>query len=78
MTNAVRRWGHDFVQAQFVGQLINRRKLYPASLRSALADTYALRDTADYGTDHVTEAGARRALRRAEELVEAVVRTGSG
>lgn len=26
-------WGHDYVQAQFAGQLIRRRKLYPASLR---------------------------------------------
>ncbi len=25
------QWGHDFVQAQFIGQLINRRRLYPPS-----------------------------------------------
>jgi len=41
-------WGHDFVQAQFNGQLINRRKIYPSSLRDALRLTYALRETADY------------------------------
>ena len=28
-------WGHAFVQAAFVGQLINRRKLYATGLRQA-------------------------------------------
>ena len=41
-------WGHDFVQAQFIGQLINRRKLYPADLRGALEQNYRLRLVADY------------------------------
>jgi uncharacterized protein (UPF0332 family) len=30
------RWRHEFVQAQFNGALINRRKLYPPSLRTTL------------------------------------------
>ncbi len=38
-------WGHDFVQAEFNGQLINRRKLYQSNLRDALQQTYALRVT---------------------------------
>ena len=29
-------WGHKFVQAQLAGQLIHRRKLYPARLRDVL------------------------------------------
>jgi uncharacterized protein (UPF0332 family) len=33
---ATEQWGHDYVQAQFVGQLINRRKRYPADLRNTL------------------------------------------
>src|ERR1700752_2684484 len=41
-------WSHTFVPGQFVGQLINRRKLYPATLRDTLARTYQLRQTADY------------------------------
>lgn len=28
---AQRQWSHTFVPAQFVGQLINRRKVYPPS-----------------------------------------------
>ncbi len=43
-----RQWGHDFVQAEFVGKLINRRKVYSTDLRKTLAETLALRETADY------------------------------
>src|SRR4051812_3470914 len=47
-------WGHDFVQAQFIGQLINRRKLYPTALRSTLEQNYRLRQVADYRRDNVS------------------------
>ena len=66
------QWGHDFVQAQFNGQLIDRRKLYPASLRSVLNQNYTLRERADYSTDRVTEVQASRALDKAEALCRAV------
>jgi uncharacterized protein (UPF0332 family) len=69
-------WGHDFVQAQFNGELINRRKRYPTSLRATLTQNYALRETADYTTDHVTEVRAARAVGRTEAFVEAI--GGSG
>ena len=65
-------WGHDFVQAEFNGQLINRRKLYPSNLRDALQQTYTLRVKADYELDHVSEVRAARALRRTAEFVEAI------
>jgi uncharacterized protein (UPF0332 family) len=65
-------WGHDFVQAQFAGQLINRRKLYAASLRSVLSETMLLREIADYDTENIGEVRARRALRKAQDLVNAV------
>jgi hypothetical protein len=47
-------WGHGFVQSQFVGQLINRRKVYPASLRDVLARNLILRHTAVYTIEPVT------------------------
>ena len=65
-------WGHDFVQVQFVGQLINRRKVYATGLRNTLEQNYRLRTIADYGHDQVTEIRAARAVRRTEELVAAV------
>lgn len=65
-------WGHAFVQAQFIGQLINRRKRYPTNLRHTLEQNYRLRVTADYTRDQVTEIRAARAIRRAEEFVGAV------
>src|ERR671929_1826041 len=58
-------WGHDFVQAQFNGMLINRRHLYPTELRTILARNYALRVQADYAEDRVSRTEAERCLRRA-------------
>ena len=72
------QWGHDFVQAQFNGQLINRRKRYPTSLRNTLEQNYRLRETADYRRDHVRELRAARAVRRTEEFLDAIRRPGEG
>lgn len=66
------QWGHDFVQAQFNGELINRRRLYPASLRGVLNQNYTLRERADYTTDRVNEIRASRAVARSEEFLESV------
>lgn len=62
----------DFVQAQFIGQLINRRKLYPADLRQTLIQNYRLREIADYSRDFVSDMRAARALRRTDAFVEAI------
>lgn len=69
-------WTHSFVPGHFVGQLVNRRKLYPATLRDTLPRAYQLRQTADYTDDLVTEIQALRALRRAREFVHAVLEQG--
>lgn len=71
------RWKHDTVQAQFVGLLINRRRLYPAALRTVLADNLVLRLTADCRTDAVSAIEAARAARRTRVFVEAVRQEGS-
>ena len=63
------QWGHDFVQAEFNGRLINRRKLYPPTLRTTLSWNYALREKADYDPDQVTERRAARAVSRTEAFV---------
>ena len=65
-------WGHDFVQGQFVGQLINRRKRYSADLRRVLADNQIVRDQADYGAEHVSLTQVSRALGKARAFVTAV------
>ena len=70
-------WGHGFVQAQFVGQLVNRRKRYPATLRQVLADNQALRDKADYRTGMVTRTEAGRALGRSRAFVAAIRQGGA-
>lgn len=68
------QWGHDFVQAQFGGQLINRRKRYSSNLRRVLPENQALRDQADYEPRLVNQTQANRALARARSFVNAVQR----
>jgi uncharacterized protein (UPF0332 family) len=65
-------WGHAFVQAAFVGQLINRRKLYPARLRQVLMRNMSLRHAADYESDPVSQVRAEHSLQRSREFVNAV------
>lgn len=66
------QWSHYSVPAQFDGQLVNRRKLYPADLRGVLARNHDLRRRADYAVDAVGEAEAGRALRRTRLFVQTV------
>lgn len=70
------QWSHAFVPAQFDGQLVNRRKLYPTELRNVLARGYLLRQTADYRSDLVTLTEATRALRRARTFVATIQARG--
>ena len=67
------RYDHDVIQAQFVGQLINRRHRYPTELRSTLDRLFALRQVADYRTDVVSQTEANRAIRHAHAFVQAVL-----
>jgi hypothetical protein len=70
------QWGHDFVQAQFIGLLINRRKRYPAELRETLIRGLRLRLTADYTTERVSDVQASRGLARARTFVAAIQEDG--
>ena len=65
-------WSHEFVQSQFNGRLITRRKLYPAHLRRILRDTIEIREKADYTVSVVSERVARRVMQQAEEFVRTV------
>lgn len=66
------RWGHDYVQAAFAGHLVNRRKIYPPMLSDTLTSNRAMRETADYKPETVTQKQAERALRRSREFLQAV------
>jgi uncharacterized protein (UPF0332 family) len=69
------QWAHGFVQAQFIGQLLNRRKLYLASVRvrEALVRNLELRQAADYRQEQVSPIQASRARQRTHDFV-AVIR----
>jgi uncharacterized protein (UPF0332 family) len=64
--------GHDWVHARFVGQLIQRRKVYPTRLRRSLPDLLALRHTGDYRVTSVSQRDAQQAVRHAQAFVQAV------
>ena len=71
-----REWTHVFVQGQFPGLLINRRKLYPAEMRDARSQTRRLRQHADYDGLPVTRTEAARSLSRARDFVAGVASRG--
>src|SRR5947209_20611297 len=71
-------WGHGYVQAQFAGQLITRRKVFAAEFRDTLTVLLELRTKADHDQSHVTQREAGRALRRAESFVNAIATRGGG
>jgi uncharacterized protein (UPF0332 family) len=66
------KWPHTFVQSEFVGKLINRRRRYPPRLRSTLSDLLQMRHRADYGGSSIQRAEANLAVRRCQEFVETV------
>ncbi len=65
-------WGHDFVQGQFVGLLINRRKRYGSELRRVLSDNRIVRDQADYQSKLVSRTQASCSLGRTRAFVAAI------
>lgn len=71
------QWGHDYVPAEFSGNLVNRRHLYPPNLRGVLERNYILRQTAGYEDDHVSRTRAGRALERTRVVVGSVREKGA-
>ena len=66
-------WSHAFVEAQFVGQLVNRRHIYETPLRPIIGQNRDLREAADYAFESVAYIRTLRALQRAERFVKAIV-----
>ncbi|MCS3918389.1 HEPN domain-containing protein [Fervidibacter sacchari] len=65
---------HFWVQSTFARECIHRRKLVPAHLAVVLSDLSELRVRADYLPEPVSQTVARRALKQAQEFLEAVQR----
>ena len=68
-------WSHPGLQAAFTTELINRRKLYPATFRDYLSSGLSVRHAADYGRSGVSRKIAQRLVRRATLFVGTVERT---
>jgi uncharacterized protein (UPF0332 family) len=70
------KWPHTFVQSEFSGRLINRRRRYPSEFGNTLARLQLLRHRADYRGATISRPDARNALRQSGEFVEAIRRGG--
>jgi len=68
-------WSHEFVQSQFNGLLITRRKLYPSVRRRVPRDTIEVREKADYTPSSVSARVATRVLQQAQDFVRAIQET---
>ena len=71
-------WSHTALAATFVGELINRRKVYPAALRDTLSRTSSLREAADYKHELLSETQATRSIRRSRTFVETIIQSEGG
>lgn len=62
-------WEHKFVMSQFSAKLVRRRKIIPSEHRGVLERLLESRVTADYRSQSVSTADARRIVREAGALV---------
>jgi len=60
------------VQADFSGELIKRRKIYPAKLKSYLYDMQLVRNKADYSDENISRQRADKWLSRIKEMIELI------
>ncbi len=63
---------HISVQALFNGELVNRRKIFPARVRSFLVELQYNRNKADYETTHISKTVAARQFAKAKEFVKMI------
>jgi hypothetical protein len=58
-------WGHDLARARPIGELIHRRKRYPATLRRTSTDLLGIWQKADYRVASMRQREASQAARQA-------------
>jgi len=64
--------GHYWVQNNFSGQLIHRRKIFSGKFKSYLSDIYWVRVRADYKTGFVSKKVASQELKKANEFINLI------
>jgi uncharacterized protein (UPF0332 family) len=72
------KWGHDFVQSEFGGRLVYRRKTYEAGFRALLPAAMRLRADADYTESRIHRRDIAPVLEEVRRLVAAVRRNVNG
>lgn len=64
--------GHGWVQSNFSGQLIHRRKVFAAKYRPYPSDSYWIRVTADYEASPISKKLVSTELKKAKEFINAI------
>jgi len=67
------RISHETTQSIFAGELIKRKKKYPASLKSFLIKLKNVRHNADYKSIQISKKIASRQLSKSQEFVRIVI-----
>lgn len=68
-------WSHAGLHATFANELTRRRKHCAPILARDLSIVQELRHTADYRNQHLSARQATRALHKAREFVQAIIRS---
>jgi uncharacterized protein (UPF0332 family) len=66
------QWQHEFVHSRFSGQLVYRRKVYPAKFRRTLIEALMLRLKADYTPHNLTRRDVEGYLNECRELLRLI------
>ena len=66
------RVNHAWVQSEFNGKLIKRRKKYPSKLKSTLTELQLSRNIADYKNKCISKKIALKRLASAREMIDII------
>jgi len=66
------RINHAWVQSEFNGKLIKRRKKYPSKLKSTLTELQLSRNIADYKNKCISKSIASKRLASAKEMIDII------
>lgn len=66
------KFSHEWVQSNFAGQLIHRRKIFASKFRRYLVEAYWIRVSADYDPLSASKSDVSRELKKAKEFLSII------
>ncbi|ETR66991.1 MAG: hypothetical protein OMM_12089 [Candidatus Magnetoglobus multicellularis str. Araruama] len=65
---------HSWVQSEFNGKLIGRRKKYPSKIKSYLTKLQTTRNIADYRNKQISKNLASKSILIANEMIDLIIK----